>query len=978
MALDRPSIFLAADRALNGAPPGASLLLVDSSGDAVAWSGDAPTFVPTRHSEGAVWSAETVLFYDSVELPGQAGEKPWRLAACWRVARRQRGIELAPRGGVAWSTGRQPSIWGTVLPMPAPKSLSSSTIRIAVAAMGLLLCLSLFLLAARSRGAKGSWREISAAGCLLSGSAVTAVLLPRLAPLEPGGYLKEPVSVLSFGLAAAATALLLLPREGEPRWKPAIVLCSLAFLSGALVPGRSAAVAMAFALTLVALLLAGRGARRPAPVAACAMLAAFGIFAPLSIWREASSTRRTAIRVEAQKRSGFSPEAAVERSSASLPGSLGAVAAGLAGASEQDLSDLAYTLWKRAGLASAAPISGVRLWREGRLVSRFSTGIPIEAADESIVGAESVRVLRRSVPVAERTEFPAGEAPDHAEVEIGNWAPWRELPVPIRDYRNLFVDETSRALPGDSRGETGISGRLLKSFVAATAVAPVVLLLSVVWAVFLSRADRPNLRLRPRTFRGRITALFTILVLVPFVAATIFIRGSLAAKLRQETVIHARTALTTARTVLDDYLSASGSSPGRRQLIDDDLLSWMARIVGHDLSIYVDGRVFSTSRRELFASGLLPERIDGRSFRRTLSLASAFIVESRPLQGRTYEQVEAPLSSLPGGVSLSGPAVISVLLLPERRETEEEIARFSASLTAFSLVVFSLSLVLGARTAFRITGPIGELVEATHAVARGEKPVVSRPSDEELRRLVDAFVSMADTLESQRDDLARAERIQAWAEMARLIAHDIKNPLTPIRLSAEHLREVWRRKDPEAGRILEECVANILKQAETLRATASEFSDYARLPHAHRDSVALRALITDVVADFASAPGVDWRVDVPEVSVRADPKLLARAITNLLSNSLEGLAGRGGKVSVSAKLAGGRCSIRVEDDGPGVPAADLSRLFEPYFSSKSGGTGLGLSIVRKIAQEHGGDARAERLSPRGFAVEFDIDSGNAV
>jgi two-component system nitrogen regulation sensor histidine kinase NtrY len=214
--------------------------------------------------------------------------------------------------------------------------------------------------------------------------------------------------------------------------------------------------------------------------------------------------------------------------------------------------------------------------------------------------------------------------------------------------------------------------------------------------------------------------------------------------------------------------------------------------------------------------------------------------------------------------------------------------------------------------------------------------------------------------------------------MARLIAHDIKNPLTPIRLSAEHLREVWRRKDPDAGRILEECVANILKQAETLRATASEFADYARLPHAQRENVELPALIGGVVADFANAPRVDWKVEVPHASVRADSKLLARALANLVSNSLEGLGSGGGTISISAKLEKGRCVIRVADDGPGVSAEAFSRLFEPYFSSKSGGTGLGLSIVRKIAQEHGGDARAERLSPRGFAVEFDFDSGNAV
>jgi signal transduction histidine kinase len=553
-------------------------------------------------------------------------------------------------------------------------------------------------------------------------------------------------------------------------------------------------------------------------------------------------------------------------------------------------------------------------------------------------------------------------------VEAVDWPVWRSLPDPLGLYRQLLLG-LDPAPPAEA---PGVSERFVESLTAASAAVLAGFGLALAGAAIYLAVSHRRVRVRPMTFRGRITGLFTVLVLVPFLAVTIYIRHTLAVRLRRETVAHAQTALETARTVLDDYLFAAGTSPGRRQLIDDDLLSWMARIVGHDLSIYADGRLFSTSRRELFASGLLPERIDGATLGKILHSPAGFVVETRVVMRRPFDQVEAALASIPGRLTLSGPAVVSIPLLPEQRETEEEIARLSASLTLFTLAVFGLSVLLGARTAFRVTGPIGDLVEGTHAVARGEVPRIPLPADEELKRLVDAFLSMAETLEKQREDLARGQRLRAWAEMARIIAHEIKNPLTPIRLSAEHLREVWRRGDPSRDRVLEECLANILSQTEALRGIAAEFSDYARLPEPSREPVRLRPLVEGVVSAYAASPNIRWQIEVPDVEATADARLVARALTNLVANAREALGASGGRIAVRLLERGSRWALRVEDDGPGVSPENLGKLFEPYFSSKSGGSGLGLAIVRKIAEEHGGDAKAFRLSPRGFAVEFDF------
>ena len=220
-------------------------------------------------------------------------------------------------------------------------------------------------------------------------------------------------------------------------------------------------------------------------------------------------------------------------------------------------------------------------------------------------------------------------------------------------------------------------------------------------------------------------------------------------------------------------------------------------------------------------------------------------------------------------------------------------------------------------------------------------------------------------------EVLRSQRLQAWAEMARIIAHEIKNPLTPIRLSTEHMQEVYQRDPERFAEVFERCTRNILLQVDELQQIAGEFSIYSRIPRLDAQPGDLVAAVGDVVETYRAAPpaGVALRfaADPPSLPARFDARLLRRALRNLIENSLRASAGRG-EVEIRVERRDGAATLTVADRGPGVPPELVQRIFDPYFSTHDAGTGLGLPITRRIVEEHGGTIAARNRSGGGLEV----------
>ena len=231
-------------------------------------------------------------------------------------------------------------------------------------------------------------------------------------------------------------------------------------------------------------------------------------------------------------------------------------------------------------------------------------------------------------------------------------------------------------------------------------------------------------------------------------------------------------------------------------------------------------------------------------------------------------------------------------------------------------------------------------------------------------------------------EVLRAQRLEAWAEMARIIAHEVKNPLTPIRLSTEHLREVYRSRPEELDSVFERCTSNILEQVEELRHIVADFSTYSRIPEIKRERGDLRLEVTKLVDVYrvAPPPGVKVALKIGDgVTVAEfDARLVNRALRNLIENAVRACEG-GGEVTItvsgaSVGAADSYVEVSVEDDGPGVDPKLLPRIFEPYFSTEEQGTGLGLAIARKIVEEHDGLITARNRATGGLAVTIRLPS----
>jgi signal transduction histidine kinase/HAMP domain-containing protein len=572
----------------------------------------------------------------------------------------------------------------------------------------------------------------------------------------------------------------------------------------------------------------------------------------------------------------------------------------------------------------------------------------------------------------------------------------------------------------------------------------------------------------------KILASLLLASVVPAFALALFLRGYFERRGEAGLVETASGVVKTAARVVEDYAAVAGDDPGEPYAINDEILSWLRRVVDQEILLYEDGTLQATSRPELFSSGLLSPRLPGEVQARVVEGGLPYLVLRRSL-GPTEIPVAYARVPLP---RVAREAVVAVPLVLQQREADLALARVGEMLVLVSVLFAALVAAAGALLARTVTEPVRELVEATGRIATGDYGArIEARTRDEVAELVRSFHGMGAALAEQRADLERrrdymeallrhasagvvstdaagaivtlnpaaatllaspagapapgeplvaavarnpdlapvaavlerrprrdgepedvdlhvggkprrlrlvraslpdptgglpgtltlvddvtelmrSNQLAAWAEMARAIAHEIKNPLTPIQLSAEHLRRLLADRGVLPSAEVEACIETVVKQVRALREIASEFSAYAKLPTLVLEPGDPVELVREVAAPYRAAHprgiAIEERYE-PAPAVPMDRRVLSRAVVNLVENAIDAMPGGGVlSLSVAPEPATRSVVLSVSDTGHGLDPSIRDRLFEPYFSTKSSGTGLGLAIARRAVEAHGG------------------------
>jgi nitrogen fixation/metabolism regulation signal transduction histidine kinase len=324
-----------------------------------------------------------------------------------------------------------------------------------------------------------------------------------------------------------------------------------------------------------------------------------------------------------------------------------------------------------------------------------------------------------------------------------------------------------------------------------------------------------------------------------------------------------------------------------------------------------------------------------------------------------------------GALALSGPTGLPVGRLAvgvSEADLESTLNRLLRLLGGAALIALFVAVGMALVFAVSVSRPVRALALAAQRVAHGDLDVrLPAGPDDEVGDLMANFNAMTVDLAGSRERLVRGERQAAWAQVARRLAHDIRNPLTPIQLAIEEVERARAENDPHLGEVIARAGKTIKAEVRTLRELVREFGDFARSPAPRPEPVDLVELLDHAIDLYVpSSIEVTRDYGYQGEPLHADPDLLARAFGNLVKNACEAMGGQG-TLGVHIGATPDGAAVTIEDTGPGVAVGDREKIFTPYFTTKEDGTGLGLAIVRRVVEDHGGTLD---LVPTGRGAKF--------
>lgn len=434
------------------------------------------------------------------------------------------------------------------------------------------------------------------------------------------------------------------------------------------------------------------------------------------------------------------------------------------------------------------------------------------------------------------------------------------------------------------------------------------------------------------------------------------------------------------------YLEMEGRLSSEKRISNDwrntsysslnDFLVRLSNIFNTDINLYdINGYLISTSRQEIFYRDLISRRINNLALINMSDFTRSEYFQKERIGKMEYISAYVPFYNTEG-------KVLAYLNLPYFRMQSalaNEISNLIVAVINFTLLLVLITMSLSVFISGRLTAPFSMLSEGLASVGVGKKSDhLSYKGNDEIGKLVKQYNSMVDEIEESTRKLANSEREYAWREMAKQIAHEIKNPLTPMKLNVQQLLKSWNDKVPGFDKKLESFSKNQVEYIDNLSTIATAFSSFAKMPGNNPAEVDLTDQIRISLELYRNSDNIRFDVEWPresKVIVFADREHINGIFSNLIKNAIQSIPqGKEGVIGIKIETKGNKVIVAISDNGTGIPEDIGLKMFTPNFTTKSSGMGLGLSIVRKYVENAGGRIWFESESGNGtiFYVELPV------
>ncbi|MBK5285571.1 MAG: GHKL domain-containing protein [Bacteroidia bacterium] len=407
------------------------------------------------------------------------------------------------------------------------------------------------------------------------------------------------------------------------------------------------------------------------------------------------------------------------------------------------------------------------------------------------------------------------------------------------------------------------------------------------------------------------------------------------------------------------------------------LLTRLASNLASDFNLYdLNGKLIFSSQPKLYQQGIISDRMNPEALNELSVHGKTQFVQAESIGKLNYIAGYEPVRNRNNEIE----GYIGLPYFEKQEELKKEISAFIGSLMNLYILLLAIALAAAYFISSRITKSLQHLKEKFGAIRLGSRnELIEWKHDDEVGALVSEYNRMVEELAVNAEMLARSEREGAWREMAKQVAHEIKNPLTPMKLSVQHLQRALHDNSPELPILTGKISQTLIEQIDALSSIATAFASFAKMPQAKKEKVNLNEIIFSVINLYKETSSVQviFKIRNPSDScfVMADKEELFRLFSNVIRNAIQSIPeGRDGRMEIKMEREIQRCIVSVTDNGSGIPSEIQPKIFSPNFTTKTTGMGLGLAMVKSIAESIGGKVWFETMENAGttFYLEFPL------